>query len=579
MPGLRHLIRSTPLFRPLRLARLRRFARGTGHEDWATLLGADLPRLREHVRNAASGATDRVLIATGLGGHFAINVIDRMLAVALTERGAAVTVALCDGAVSACQMCEVNLFPNQNRFVAEGPARDICGYCFQPAAEAYGPLGIPVAPWAGTLKAEDIAAAEEAATTLAVADIEAYVRDGVPIGEHARAGALRFFARGDLEREQNGEAVLRRYFQAALLTAIAFERLLDQVRPTVVVAHHGIYVPQGIVAEVARRRRVRVVTWNPAYRTHCFLFSHDATYHHTMMDEPVEVWRDRPLSPAESETLDRYLRSRWEGANDWIRFHRNPDFALTKNAAALNLDPGRPIIVALTNVFWDAQLHYPANAFRNQKDWLVKTVRWFEAHPDLQLVIRVHPAELTGTPASRQFAADEIARVFPVLPDNVTLISPKNSASTYALCDMADCAIIYATKTGVELTSMGIPVIVAGEAWIRNKGITFDAESEDHYFAMLARLPFRERLPNETVARARAYAFHFFFRRMVPLPFITPVTGPRRFATGIGGLDDLAPGRWPGLDVICDGILRGTPFHILEEDALRGGYPAPDATS
>jgi hypothetical protein len=56
---------------------------------------------------------------------------------------------------------------------------------------------------------------------------------------------------------------------------------------------------------------------------------------------------------------------------------------------------------------------------------------------------------------------------------------------------MLECnaVIIYGTKTGVELTSMGRPVIVAGEAWIRNKGLTLDATSRDNYFHILDGLP------------------------------------------------------------------------------------------
>ena len=54
--------------------------------------------------------------------------------------------------------------------------------------------------------------------------------------------------------------------------------------------------------------------------------------------------------------------------------------------------------------------------------------------------------------------------------------------STYAAMAQCDSVIIYGTKTGVELASMGIPTIVAGEAWIRNKGITRDAATAEQYF-------------------------------------------------------------------------------------------------
>ena len=76
--------------------------------------------------------------------------------------------------------------------------------------------------------------------------------------------------------------------------------------------------------------------------------------------------------------------------------------------------------------------------------------------------------------------------------------------------------MIYGTKTGVELTSLGIPVIVAGEAWIRNKGLTTRRGLGGGLLPDSGRLPFRARMP-ESVQRARKYAYHFFFRRMIPI--------------------------------------------------------------
>ena len=60
--------------------------------------------------------------------------------------------------------------------------------------------------------------------------------------------------------------------------------------------------------------------------------------------------------------------------------------------------------------------------------------------------------------------------------------------------DQCDAVMIYGTKTGVELSSRGIPVIVAGEAWMRGKGITLDATSAEEYFRILDRLPLRARI-------------------------------------------------------------------------------------
>ncbi|MCZ7589026.1 MAG: hypothetical protein M5U27_09280 [Gaiella sp.] len=216
----------------------------------------------------------------------------------------------------------------------------------------------------------------------------------------------------------------------------------------------------------------------------------------------------------------------------------------------------------MTNVFWDAQLHYRANAFADMLDWVVQTIAYFAGRPELQLLVRIHPAEVRGTIPSRQPMLAELEKAFPALPPNVFVIPPESNSSTYAAMDVCDAVLIYGTKTGVELASRGTPVVVAGEAWVRGKGVTLDASSPEEYFRILDRLPLGRRLDEDTVRRARMYAYHFFFRRMIPLPFMRHVEGnqPAPFSVEIDGLGDLLPGRHEGLDVICDGILEGTPF-------------------
>jgi len=123
-----------------------------------------------------------------------------------------------------------------------------------------------------------------------------------------------------------------------------------------------------------------------------------------------------------------------------------------------------------------------------------------------------------------------------------------------------DSALIYGTKTGVELTSMGLPVIVAGEAWIRNKGLTIDVLSEEEYFKILDRLPFRTTMNPDKMKKARKFAYHFFFRRMIPLPIDDRHPVDKCYLTPIKSLRELEPKKHLGLDIVCDGILNGREF-------------------
>jgi hypothetical protein len=186
-------------------------------------------------------------------------------------------------------------------------------------------------------------------------------------------------------------------------------------------------------------------------------------------------------------------------------------------------------------------------------------------------VIRVHPAEVTGAVPSRQPVIDEITRHVPVLPPNVFVIPPDSPISTYVAMMQCNAVVIYGTKTGVELTSEGVPIIVCGEAWIRNKGLTRDASSPEEYYELLDQLPTPGRLPAETIELARKYAYHFFFRRMIPVSSVAPTSGLSarfmKYRLNVSDLDALRPGGDPGLDVICDGVLRGAPF-VYHAEAL-----------
>jgi hypothetical protein len=489
--------------------------------------------------------------------------MESLLSAALSVRGARVTVLLCDGILPACFDCMMGLTVSERELAQRGVQPYLCKSCYRSAAGVYQGLGVEVLRYSDFISVQEREDLKAQASRISFADIGSLVHDGVPVGEHAMAGALRFYARGELGKSPAEEQVLRRFLEAALITAWVMKGLLKAGTYDAAVFHHGIYVPMGIIAEVCRKENVHVVNWNPAYRKQCFIFSHHETYHHALMKEPVSSWEGMPWDEKKKEQIRAYLHSRRHGSNDWIWFHEKPDFDSASVARELGIDRDKPVIGLLTNVVWDAQLHYPTNVFSNMLEWLFETIRYFAGRPDLQLLIRVHPAEVRGTVPSRQMVVEEIARAIGPLPPNVFVVPPEHPISTYSLMEACDSVVIYGTKTGIELASMGIPVIVAGEAWVRGKDITQDPASREDYWKALDVLPCRERLSFARVERALKYAYHFFYRRMIPVLGVARSKTRLRgipFMLSVKSLEDLRPGKDRGLDVICEGILRGTPF-------------------
>lgn len=536
------------------------------HPQWDRLIEGEA-RLWERAL-AASKRGLRVLIANSVPCFPNSTMLESLLGVALTLRNAQVHMLICDGVLPACLNLKYSPArgPDAIRDGSWKKHKNSCARC-RTNTPVFTKLGLPVHYYSQYLQPDDLDSQAELADRFPLAEISGYRRDGLAIGEHAYAGCLRYYASGNLEREPGNEIVLRRYFLASLLTARVMENLLDRYSYDVAVFHHGIYVPQGIVGEVCRARGIRVVNWNPAYRRRCFIFSHGDTYHHTLLDESVDDWKSMQFGQAQEREINDYLQSRWSGSQDWIWFHDTPDARDETLVKETGLDLAKPVIGLLTNVMWDAQLHYRANAFPTMLDWLIKTIRYFERRPEIQLLIRIHPAELRGLLPSRQMVLDEIRRVYPQLPANVFIIPPDSNVNTYTAMLKCNAVIIYGTKTGVELTSMGVPVIVAGEAWIRNKGLTTDASSEEDYFRILNGLPLMDsRQPAERIREARKYAYHFFLRRMIPLESIEPVEDKVPYRIKVDSLTSLLPGADRGMDVISEGILHGAPFIYPHEE-------------
>lgn len=501
-----------------------------------------------------------MLHATSVGGHPIAPVLDSLVATALWLRGADAHFLLCDAALPACELAQYTNDP-PTAFVARGP-RPLCSGCHGRGTAWLGPLPLGLHRYGEYAGAGSQAAALRRVETWPLEECFTFVDGGLNLGEQARANTLRYFGKADLatEPERVVVGVARRYAAGALVAAAVARRAIEDLRPDVVVAHHGIYVPQGVIGEVARHAGVRVVNWGTSYRDRTAIFSHGDTYHRTFLHDTPELW-DVTLTREKEEELLRFLSLRRRGEGDWQWV--TPEAALRRVEQEephlrerLDLDPAKPTIGLLTNVMWDAQLYYEGHAFADMLEWLWFTMDYFALRPDLQLLIRIHPHEIKE--GNRQPVGPEIARRYPELPPNIRVVAYDDDANTYALMDLCSAVLIYGTKTGVELAPFGKPVVVAADAWIRGKGLTIDVSSKEQYAEVLGTIDDLHPLDDWTVARARRYAYYFFFRRMIPITSFEPERQNLELAART--LGDLLPGRDPGLDLICRGILEGDEF-------------------
>ena len=109
-------------------------------------------------------------------------------------------------------------------------------------------------------------------------------------------------------------------------------------------------------------------------------------------------------------------------------------WAANRLRQTLNLDD-RPVVLLATNVLGDS-LTLGRHVFAtSMAEWIEKTVQYFAARPDVQLVVRVHPGERLMKGPS---IMGVIERAVPSAPEHIHVIGPLEKINTYDLMEIAE---------------------------------------------------------------------------------------------------------------------------------------------
>jgi capsule polysaccharide export protein KpsC/LpsZ len=242
---------------------------------------------------------------------------------------------------------------------------------------------------------------------------------------------------------------------------------------------------------------------------------------HQNTDALWEVRKEHPISDKQLEQVRELMMSR-QKASLWKNFSRLWQGTPTKGAEKTKLELGlddRPIVLLATNVLGDSLTLGRQVFTKSMAEWIERTVQYFLARDDAQLIIRVHPGEILTRGVSM---VDIINHLSPTLPDHIHLIKPTEKINTYDLVGIADIGLVYTTTVGMEMAMTGIPSIVVGDTHYRGRGFTYDPDSYVNYYKLLGAMllePEQYRQPREKIELAWKYAYHFFFDFPRPFPW------------------------------------------------------------
>jgi hypothetical protein len=473
------------------------------------------------------------------------------IAQALGLRGADCAVATCGGLMPVCEVTW-----------AERETWPRCARCSEYVREAASLAGLRLFDLNEYRNQASDEKSDRALADLSMAELQTFEWSGLPLGKFAIPPTRWRLRSHEIMRHPDGESVLRGFIRGGIRWAAAMEAVLTAFQPDVLVMLNGLFMAERVTWAIARKRGIRCVFFERGRDAGTVFLSHDQSAPRYDITETWQQVSSQPLDPADRQRIVGLLDRRARGEQMVETYWAAKESDEARIREQLRLRAQRPLAVLFSNVVWDTAMQDRDTLFAGMFDWIMETIRLFQEHPEWDLVMRIHPAE-TQVPGRESYdrVADWVGETIGTVPDNVRIILPEEPIDSYVLMRMATVGCVYASTVGLEMAAAGVPVVVAGDAHYSRRGFTRDPIDRADYRRCIVEEMSGNSSGSLDQSRELAlrYAHVFFLRRMYPMTVLTEPAEARPILA-YSSLLELVPGSKPILDLICEGILRGTSF-------------------
>lgn len=277
-----------------------------------------------------------------------------------------------------------------------------------------------------------------------------------------------------------------------------YKNVFQSYRVKTLVATHDMYMQYGllVVSSVINKTPVVLTTDSELslIKNSKDIFMHQR-WHNSINNILLRCNNEKLIQQAKED-----LNRRFEGKADLLSrqaFKSKKHYGKDELKEILNIKNDYPIAYIFAHVFIDAPHCSEMNIYRDYYDWLLDTIQICDKIDKVNWIIKTHPSgDVYGeTNYLDKMLADTINKNMYCLPDDF---------STASLIESADIVITCQGTVGIEMSCMGIPVIVCGRPFYSGFGFTLDMKNKEDYYEHLRKIKTIRRLNTAQIQKAQA---------------------------------------------------------------------------
>jgi hypothetical protein len=384
-----------------------------------------------------------------------------------------------------------------------------------------------------------------------------YKMDDIDFGDIVKGVMYRYYR--SLSFGPDAFHVAKNFLITSLANFMQIKELHEENHYDYVLFSHGIYCTWQPVLNYCANNQLDFVCYDRAKTKSTCNFNLNIASPVWDFSYAWERLRNYDLNQKELQKVDDYLKERELQKGDVFAYNfseKEKDVSMLRDK--YQIQPKAKIITFFTNLIWDAANVSRDIAFDSPLDCIQKSIEEYKDRHDVHLLFRSHPAEKIIGSKERYGAL--IRKLYPVLPKNVSIIEPEDNINSFSVLELSDIGVVHTSTVGLEMAIEGKPVILISETHYRDKGFTYDAESEAHFFTTIEKLLDRSTLLPNQVEYAKKYFYLMMFEYQHQVPM---VISSNKIFDGYGFKDfkSVKLNKTAPINKIIDRLFEQKPFN------------------